>query len=288
MIDHTNQAGQAADAETGAVPDERLPGAAGVSDVDVDVEVEVEVEVEVDVEIEDASDPSAEIDAWGALCSLGDEGSTALAALIGRVLRPRALRSGSGSEVGQQVLRRMGGLAGLARSSSAELERCPGVGPAGADRLRAAIELGRRAASRAPIHGVAFGAPEDVDRYLRPLVRDLEVERFHVFCLDARHRLRRAHVVSVGTLTASLVHPREVFRVAVREAAAAILLAHNHPSGDPTPSAEDAAVTRRLTDVGRVLGIRVLDHVIVAAGGYYSFREAGRLEPVMGQEPKRA
>jgi len=266
MVDHTNQT---ADAETGAVPDGRLPGAAGVSDVG------------------DASDASLEVDAWGAPCCLGDEGNAALATLIDRVLRPRALRSGTG-EVGQQVLRRMGGLAGLARSSPAELERCPGVGPAAADRLRAAIELGRRVASRAPVHGVAFGAPEDVDRYLRPLVRDLDVERFHVFCLDARHRLRRAHVVSVGTLTASLVHPREVFRLAVREAAAAILLAHNHPSGDPTPSAEDAAVTRRLTDVGRVLGIRVLDHVIVAAGGYYSFREAGRLEPVTCQEPKRA
>jgi DNA repair protein RadC len=85
-------------------------------------------------------------------------------------------------------------------------------------------------------------------------------------------------VVSVGTLTASLVHPREVFRFAVREGAAAILLAHNHPSGDPTPSAEDAAVTDRLAATGRLVGIRVIDHVIVAAEGYYSFREAGRLD----------
>ena len=126
--------------------------------------------------------------------------------------------------------------------------------------------------------GLPFRSPDDVDRYLRPLVRDLEVERFHVFCLDARHRLKRCDVVSIGTLTASLVHPREVFRIAVRESAAAILLAHNHPSGDPTPSVEDAAVTRRLSDAGRLVGVRVLDHVIVAGGGFYSFREAGRGE----------
>lgn len=210
--------------------------------------------------------------------AIDGEASTAVVlALIGRVLRPRS-NPYRGPDVAARVLNEVGGLAGLARSSTADLAKLPGVGPAGADRLRAAIDLGRRVASRRPTEGVAFRAPEDVDRHLRPLVRDLEVERFHVFCLDARHRLRRAEVVSVGTLTASLVHPREVFRVAVREGAAAILLAHNHPSGDPTPSTEDAAVTARLAEVGRLIGIRVLDHVIVAAGGYYSFRESGRLD----------
>lgn len=201
-------------------------------------------------------------------------------ALIQRVLRPRS-GSGGGPEacqVATRLLDAVGGLAGLARASAIELARHPGVGPAGADRLMAAIELGRRMSSRAPVVGRSFHSPDDVDQYLRPLVRDLDVERFHVFCLDARHRLRRADVVSIGTLTASLVHPREVFRIAVREAAAAILLAHNHPSGDPMPSAEDASVTRRLAEAGRLVGIRVLDHVIVAAGGFYSFREAGRSE----------
>ncbi len=92
--------------------------------------------------------------------------------------------------------------------------------------------------------------------------------------LDGRHRLIAAEEVSVGTLTASLVHPREVFRDAIRNAAAAIVLVHNHPSGDPGPSAEDRAVTRRLRSAGELLGIRVLDHVIVADRGYFSFREA--------------
>jgi len=200
--------------------------------------------------------------------------------LVERVLRPRAVggRATGAALVGLRLLSAVGGLAGLARASAAELASHPGIGRVGADRLVAAIELGRRVSSRAPVEGLPFRSPEDVDRYLRPLVRDIEVERFHVFCLDARHRLKRCDVVSIGTLTASLVHPREVFRIAVREAAAAILLAHNHPSGDPTPSAEDAAVTRRLAEAGRLVGVRVLDHVIVAGGGFYSFREAGRRE----------
>jgi DNA repair protein RadC len=99
-------------------------------------------------------------------------------------------------------------------------------------------------------------------------------ESFHVLMLDGRHRLIALEEVSVGTLTASLVHPREVFRGAIRHAAASILLVHNHPSGDPSPSAEDRAVTERLYGAGELLGISVIDHVIVAAEGYFSFREA--------------
>lgn len=207
-----------------------------------------------------------------------DVGARNATLLIDRVLRPRARAGAPSGQIAASLLDAVGGLSGLARASAVELARHPGVGAVGADRLMAAIELGRRLSSRAPVVGMSFRSPDDVDRYLRPLVRDLDVERFHVFCLDARHRIRRAELVSIGTLTASLVHPREVFRVAVREAAAAILLAHNHPSGDPTPSTEDAAVTKRLSEAGRLIGIRVLDHVIVAASGFYSFREAGRPE----------
>ncbi len=206
-----------------------------------------------------------------------DAGDLAPAALVHRVLRPRRRRAG-GLGLAEALLDRVGGLDGLARATAEELSRLPGVGRAGADRLVAAVALGRWVATRRARRGVAFRAPSDVDRYLRPLVRDLEIEQFRVFGLDARHRMRAEHVVSVGTLTASLVHPREVFRFAVRESAAAILIAHNHPSGDPSPSAEDAAVTERLAAAGRLVGIRVVDHVIVAGDGYYSFREAGQLE----------
>jgi len=194
--------------------------------------------------------------------------------LIRRVLRPRGERARDG--VGR-LLAEAGGLDGLARASPGELAQRAGLGAASADRLVAAIELGRRVVERPLRPGEPFRAPSDVDRHLRPRVRDLDVEQFIVFALDARHRLRARRLISIGTLTASLVHPREVFRFAVREGAAAILLAHNHPSGDPAPSVEDVAVTERLVEVGRLVGIRVIDHVIVAGGGYYSFREAGRL-----------
>ena len=98
-----------------------------------------------------------------------------------------------------------------------------------------------------------------------------------VLMLDGRHRVMREAQVSQGTLNASLVHPREVFRSAVRESAAALVLVHNHPSGDPTPSGEDFEVTRRLVEAGELLGIRVMDHVVVAERGFYSFREHGEL-----------
>ena len=111
------------------------------------------------------------------------------------------------------------------------------------------------------------------EHYFRPRLREFQRESFHVLLLDGRHRLIGLEAVSIGTLTASLVHPREVFREAIRRAAAAMLLVHNHPSGDPVPSIEDRDVTRRLQAAGELLGIRVLDHVIVAEEGYYSFRE---------------
>lgn len=207
--------------------------------------------------------------------SVHDGCESELSDLIARVLRPRGAAA---RDVARDLIEALGGAEGLARASVHELAGLRGLGRASADRLVAAVELGRVMATRPALRGASFRAPADVDRFLRPRVRDLEVEQFFVFALDARHRLRAWRTVSVGTLTASLVHPREVFRFALREAAAAVLIAHNHPSGDCEPSAEDASVTSRLVDAGRLVGIRVLDHVVVAAGGYFSFREAGRLE----------
>lgn len=171
-----------------------------------------------------------------------------------------------------------GGLGGLARTSALELVRSAGISPVAAERLVAAVELGRRVATRPLTRGSPIRSPVDVDALFGPSMRDLEVEEFRVIALDARHRPSSTRRVSSGTLTASLVHPREVFRWAVREAAAAIIVAHNHPSGDPQPSGEDAAVTERLAAAGRLVGIRLIDHVIVAAGGHFSFRESGCLD----------
>jgi DNA repair protein RadC len=174
-----------------------------------------------------------------------------------------------------ETLLACGGLEGLSQQSISELERLAGVGPAKAATLVAAFELGRRAACRPLRRGVALTGPDDVYQHYAPLLRDDLRERFLVVMLDGRHRVLGESTVSVGTLTASLVHPREVFRPALERAAAAIVLVHNHPSGDPSPSGEDRRVTTRLRQAGELLGIRVVDHVVVADGGFFSFQEAG-------------
>ena len=171
------------------------------------------------------------------------------------------------------VLDRFGSPRGLADESCASLIDVPGLGPAKAASLVGAIELGRRSAAQPMVRGKRIQSPLDVQRHFQPRLREWRRESFHVLLLDGRHRLIALETVSLGTLTASLVHPREVFREAIRRAAAAMILVHNHPSGDPSPSQEDRDVTRRLESAGDLLGIRVLDHVIVAEGGYFSFRE---------------
>jgi DNA repair protein RadC len=199
------------------------------------------------------------------------------------------LRTGSRHEdawsLARHLLEAVGGLRGLESSPAVALEALPGVGPAKAASLRAAIELGRRWVSEPIERGQPFRSPLDVQRHYEPRLRGRDRESFHVVMLDGRHRLMLTEEVSVGTLTASLVHPREVFRQAIRSGAAAILLVHNHPSGDPSPSAEDRAVTRRLRAAGELVGIRVVDHVIVGEEGYYSFRES---EAEFDEEPAAA
>lgn len=146
--------------------------------------------------------------------------------------------------------------------------------PATQRRLAAAFELARRREREDPWERPAVGGPGDVLRLL-PELRDEPVEVFRVLLLDARHRVMAGPEVSRGTLTNSLVHPREVFRPAIVAGAAAVILAHNHPSGSARPSPEDDAVTRRLADAGRLLGIPVLDHVIVGEREHTSYRERG-------------
>jgi DNA repair protein RadC len=137
--------------------------------------------------------------------------------------------------------------------------------------------MGRRIAAHRLRAGDAVRGPADVFRHFHARLRGIRHERFLVLLLDGRHRLLREVVVSQGTLTASLVHPREVFRPALREAAAAVVLVHNHPSGDPTPSSEDREITTRLADAGELVGIPVLDHVVVAERGWASLCELGAL-----------
>jgi DNA repair protein RadC len=189
------------------------------------------------------------------------------------------LRTGGGGEsaleTAARVLAEHAGLAGLARCEAHELMRCRGLGPAKAASIHASLEMGRRVAGRRLQEGTPIRDPADVFRHFHPRLRDAQQECFLVLLLDGRHRLIREELVSRGTLTASLVHPREVFRPALRACAAAVILVHNHPSGDPTPSPEDREVTRRLARAGEILGVAVVDHVVVAERGYCSLREEG-------------
>jgi DNA repair protein RadC len=175
----------------------------------------------------------------------------------------------------EALLRHHRGLQRLAASPANELRAHPGVGPVKSAALVAAQELGRRLAARRLRAGDPVRDPADVYRHFHPRLRDVPHERFVLLLLDGRHRMLREVVVSQGTLTASLVHPREVFRPALREAAAALILVHNHPSGDPTPSAEDLDVTARLVRAGELLGVPVLDHLVVAERGFTSLRQQG-------------
>ena len=178
------------------------------------------------------------------------------------------------------LLDRSQGLQGLARFTRQEPRDVPGLGPAKCASLAAAVELGRRLQGRRLRAGERIRGPAEIHLHFHPRLRDCERERFLAILLDSRHRVLREVTISQGTLTASLVHPREVFRAAVRESAAALVLVHNHPSGDPAPSGEDREVTRRLCDAGRIVGIRVLDHVVIAERGYFSFCEAGEIEEI--------
>lgn len=172
---------------------------------------------------------------------------------------------------------RLGGSAGLLGLPAAELRERLALPPRVAQRLAAALELGRRATAaqivpREPLRGGA-----DVWHFLGPRLAGARVERFHALYLDAKGGLLHEARISEGTLTASLVHPREVFAPALVHRAAALVVAHNHPSGDPEPSAEDRATTRRLVRAGRLLGVELLDHVVCGAGRYVSFLEQGWL-----------
>jgi DNA repair protein RadC len=169
-----------------------------------------------------------------------------------------------------------GSLRRLAQRPAAELLRSPGIGPSKAGRLLAAFELGARSAreERPPVQRIR--EPEDVLRVFDRL-RDLQVEEFHLLALDSQSQILREVLITRGLLNSSLVHPREVFRPAIAEAAAGIIIVHNHPSGDPTPSSEDRAATKQLVSAGQLLDLPVYDHVIIAGDRFVSFAAAGLL-----------
>jgi DNA repair protein RadC len=173
----------------------------------------------------------------------------------------------------------MGTLRRAACSSPQEIAAAAGVADGVAARVAAAFALGRRAVSGRWEKGEPFRSSADIFHRYHPHLRDARRERFLVVMVDGRNRVLRDERVSEGSLTASLVHPREVFAPAIRESASGIVCVHNHPSGDPEPSPEDHDITRRLCAVGEVVGIRVLDHVVIGDGCYASFLERGLIPP---------
>jgi len=192
-----------------------------------------------------------------------------------------ALVLGAGQEtdasarLAERVLDAAGGLALVDRIGRVDAGAVAGFWPRRAALLRAAIELGRRAQALPLTVGAPVRDAESVWSHFRGRLPQLDREAFYVLLLDGKNRVQAEVRVSEGSLTAALVHPREVFSPAIRDGAAALVLVHNHPSGDPTPSAEDVALTERLRQVGDLVGVRILDHVVIGRGRWVSMAETG-------------
>jgi len=189
------------------------------------------------------------------------------------------MRTGSRREsavhLGQRILRECGGLRGLAGKSWQELTQISGVGPAKALELVAALELGKRVARAQMPDAPAIHSPRDAAELLMEELRHLKEEHFVVLFLNTKNRVIGKRTLSIGSLNASVVHPREVFRAAIQHSSASILCAHNHPSGDPAPSPEDIQLTRRLAEAGRLVGIELLDHIVIGDNRFVSLKEMG-------------
>lgn len=183
--------------------------------------------------------------------------------------------AGSALVMSRALLSTFGDLRGVLSASVAELASLPGMGRARAAMLVSLGEIARRVSSDRLDAGVVLASSASVHAHFGPLLQDDKRESFYSILLDGRNRVMAKVRVSEGSLGASIVHPREAFRPAVREAAAAVIFVHNHPSGDPTPSAEDRRITERLRRAGEVMGIPVLDHVVVGRGRYWSFADNG-------------
>ncbi|MDB6114314.1 MAG: hypothetical protein JWQ62_1259 [Lacunisphaera sp.] len=198
------------------------------------------------------------------------------------------LRSGSKGHnvlvVSQRLIAEAGSLANLVRWTETDFRRQLGIGRVKALQLVTVMEIARRVLAMSGDAAAVFNRPDLVLTHFAPQIAGLSVEKFWVLCLNRKNRLIRQVEITSGTATSSLAHPREVFREAIRHGATAVVCVHNHPSGDPAPSAADVQVTRQLRDAAKAVDIDLLDHVIVGKGnsdptgrGYYSFRESGVL-----------
>ncbi len=191
------------------------------------------------------------------------------------------IRAGTGKLTALDLARKLiadnRSLRAISTKTVKELMLIPGLGEVKAVELLAAFEIGRRIEAGSAGQKTIIRSPEDVAELMGPRLRDLTREVFHVLVLDSQNGVKKDVELSTGTLNASLVHPREVFKVAIDHLAAAVIVVHNHPSGNREPSREDIEVTRQLDESGRTLGIPVHDHIIIAGDGFTSFVERGLL-----------
>ncbi len=209
-----------------------------------------------------------------------DKGAEALteAELLAIILRTGNASTGeSALDHARLLLKQFGGLKGIDKTPTTDLRSVKGIGPAKTAQLKACLEIGRRLGRDKWEIGKALRSSEDVFRHFQDRLEKEKREIFYVVLLTNKNRKIREVRISEGSLTSALVHPREVYNPVIRESAAAVIFVHNHPSGDPSPSPEDLEITRRLKEVGEVMGIRVLDHVVIGHDRYYSFSDRGVL-----------
>jgi len=209
------------------------------------------------------------------LLKLGSE-SLSDSELIAILLRTGTGNNGSRSsalDLAKSILLCYENPGGLMEASVSELSEIKGIGLEKSSQVVAAIELGRRAVSQKSGNNTSFKCSEDVANFYIPLLKDLKKEQFRLVLLNIKNRIIKEVLVSQGSLTSSIVHPREVLKIAIKSSAASVIFLHNHPSGDPEPSIDDIEITNRLCKSCAIVGIQVLDHLIVAENGYFSFRQ---------------
>jgi DNA repair protein RadC len=191
-----------------------------------------------------------------------------LALVIGRGIPKKSVMN-----IAQELLAKFGNIRAISQATIEELSQIKGIGLAKAAQIKACFELGRREELEPELKNFDIKDPEALVKAIRASIKDKAKEHFKLILLNPRNKIIGISTISIGTLNASLVHPREVFKDAITHSAASVVLAHNHPSGDPEPSEDDITITKRLIEAGKILGIEVADHVVISKSGFFSFKE---------------
>jgi DNA repair protein RadC len=193
-----------------------------------------------------------------------------LALVIGRGIPKKSVMS-----IAQELLMRFGNIKAISQATIEELSQIKGIGLAKAAQIKACFELGKREDLEPEVKDFDVKNPEGVVKAIRASIKDKAKEHFKLILLNPRNKIIGISTISIGTLNASLVHPREVFKDAIVHSAASVVLAHNHPSGDPEPSEDDLKITKKLVESGKILGIEVVDHIIIGKNNFCSYKEKG-------------